>query len=197
MGLPNVDTFDPADIKLAAFDAKSVKFSTCDGGVIRLQTPKHTVCFDPDPKQHAGETFVINLSLSTDPVSTEKNIARIDKFKKIIADLESRIIELLPSQHASKEFYSSLWQGSNAAYGPVFKASMFPGGSRPCAVFDKTKTPVGISEVKRGQVVATAIRLDKVWANDKKIGINWTIEQLKICEDSGESGTGGFSIRDD
>lgn len=197
MGLQNVDTFDASDLKLSGFDEKSIKFTTKDDGVIRFQAPKMRVPFEKKPMEYHGDVFAYNLSLSTDPVSTDKNQARIEKFKDAVAEFERNVQALIPAKHAGKEFSSSLWQGANAMYGPIFRASMYTGGSRPCVAFNNDKEPVGISEVERGQIVATAIRFDKVWANANKVGINWTIEQLKICESADTAGNAGFSIRED
>lgn len=186
MSFQRIEKYDPKGIVLGKVEDKFVKFfvngANGDLDKITFQLPTMRIVFDIEEKKtRDGRVFVKNVSLSTKENGSENNRKRIEILKSKIEKTEEYIRKLLPEKLRSKSFVSSLWQGSNKDFSPVFKASMnYKNDECVTGVFDEDNNPIDSNSLEKGQYVSMAITLDKLWVWNDKIGLNWEVNQVKI-----------------
>lgn len=188
-----IEDYKPSKVVIGKINEKFIKFyypvDEDNFSSIRFQIPKMKITFDIEKKESGGRVFCKNINLSTNEIGTDNNKKRIRILRKRLKQTEEKILELIPSYLKSKTFTPSLWQGKNEEYSPTFKVSMNfnNSGETKTAVFKGDQnTPVSETELSKGQVVSMSIKLDKLWIWNDKIGLNWEIEQVKICEETQE-----------
>jgi hypothetical protein len=189
MDIPMIENYNPKAIVLGKVDDKSVKFYTPGQGDdmdnIRFQIPKMRIAFDPDGRKSAmGKLFVKNISLSTNEIGSDNNKQRIEILRTKLEKTEKYIKRILPTHLSGKTFSHSLWQGKNKDFKPIFKVSISYNRDEKskAGIFDSDNKPVGDECLEKGKIVSMALRLDKLWIWNDKIGINWEVEQVKIYD---------------
>lgn len=187
--IPMVENYNPKKITIGKVEDKAIRFyyklDDDNFEKIRFQIPKMKIAFDIDErKSKTGHVFVKNVSLSTNEIGSDNNRKRIEILRNKLEKTEKYIKKLLPNHLQNKTFVPSLWQGKNTSFKPIFKVSINydHDGKTKTGSFDSDNNPVDDSFLVKGQMVSMAIRLEKVWVWNDKIGINWEIEQVKIYD---------------
>lgn len=182
--------FNPDNIVVGTASDRNVTFyypltpGSDEYSKLRIQTPMMRIAFDPDEKKtKEGKTFVKNICFSTDEIGSSGNKKNLKYFREKIKESDRKMFGLLPEVLQTKALSNSLWQGKNKNYGPTFKASM-PYKDNVCKsfVFDENDDRVSDDEVQRGVTASAILKLDNMWIWNDKIGVNWSIDQLKIYD---------------
>jgi hypothetical protein len=164
---------------------------------LKIQTPKIKIPFDiQERKSKIGKLFAMGVTVSTDEIGTENNKINIANFRSKLFEVEKQLRKKLPDELRSKDFSSSLWQGSNANFKPTMKLTIpcFKNETPEVAIFDKQGNVSDVSALEKFSICSFIICLDSIWSTDTKVGVNWHIEQAKIYE---ETKKGKFSFKDD
>ena len=188
-----INEYDPKKIELGKVSTKNVTFfyplrDSPDKFVkLKIQTPRMKIPWDPQSRFTTKENklFLKNVSLSTEEYGTKSNRTNIDLFIKKIEETDEKIKELLPEEFKGKIFNSSLWQNKNKEFKPTMKVGMpwdFDGNCK-CSVFDNDNELISYENVTKGIIISSILRLDSLWIFENKIGLNWTLEQIKIYND--------------
>ena len=186
MSFQKIEKYEPKNIVLGKVEDKYVKFflKGVDGNLdkITFQLPIMRIVFDIEEKKtRDGRVFVKNVSVSTKETGSDNNKKRIQILRSKIEKTEEYIRRLLPEGLQSKTFLTSMWQGKNTDFSPVFKASLnYKNDECSAGVFDEDNSPIDNNTLEKGQYVSMAITLDKLWVWNDKIGLNWEVNQIKI-----------------
>lgn len=186
MSFQKIEKYEPKNIVLGKIEDKYVKFflKGSDGNLdkITFQLPIMRIVFDIEEKKtRDGRVFVKNVSVSTKETGSDNNKKRIQILRSKIEKTEEYIRRLLPEGLRSKTFLTSMWQGKNTDFSPVFKASLnYKNDECSAGVFDEDNSPIDSNSLEKGQYVSMAITLDKLWVWNDKIGLNWEVNQIKI-----------------
>lgn len=163
-----------------------------------IQTPKMRVPWEKkERKTKQGKVFSYSLVASTDHIGTSKNIKNIEMFRSKILEIETKIKSLLPSDFKNKTFYSSLWQGNNPDFKPTMRLSIPCYNEEAKVVVYKDGDNVDIDRILPKTVCTFIIVLDSIWSTSDKVGINWNIDEIVICDESKSTPKPRFMMREE
>lgn len=154
---------------------------------IILQLPKMKIPFGISKYNGQGYTsYSLDMSLQNQ-----------EPFKQFMLDVNDHVktTALLNSASWFKEtctpeqidsyFYSSVRDDPKGKFASLFKLNLpIYDDKTKVAFFDDTKQEIKFTDVQRGSYVVCLVELLGVWFSNKKFGLKWNVNQIKVFPDT-------------